>query len=230
MKIYIVERDSSDYRSEPEVFTDYDEAYAAIKREFDEMVKTVFEDSQIEDDGYNLSITESDGDYHYWRITEHTVKEVPEITDDTFQDIIMDMTAIVVDKIDNGKADRCQFDYMKYKIPKWAEEFGNLEEFGDLYDCEYDYQEAILKFTIQKMKKHGYLKRQEIEMTVGYLKDLLEMDNYPDDTQVFVACGGHCNYDFENDEPRNGTETFMIYHDDKIFITDELDYGINGEI
>lgn len=229
MKLYIVGRESSDCHSEPEVFTDYDEAYAAIKREFDEIVEVIPEGSDIVLDDCNCQITEPNGDWYYWHITEHDVEEMPMITDGTLQDIIIEMTAIVVDEIDKGNADRCQFGFMKYKIPKWAKEFGNREEFGNLFDHEDDYQEAVLDFTIRKMKKHGYLNKPKVEMTVGYLKDLLDMYDCPDDTQIFVACGGECNYDFENDEPDRGTETFMFYDGDKIIITDEFDYGINSK-
>lgn len=58
-----------------------------------------------------------------------------------------------------------------------------------------------------------------MEMNVGYLKDVIK--NLPDDMLVFVACNGDCNYDFIHGVPRDGTDTFAIIHDGKLFITDQ---------
>ena len=66
------------------------------------------------------------------------------------------------------------------------------------------------------------------EMNVGCLKELIK--DLSDDTPVFVACKGYCNYDFENNKPAKGTDTFVIEHDGKIFITDECSVDIgNGK-
>lgn len=57
-----------------------------------------------------------------------------------------------------------------------------------------------------------------MEMNVGMLKELIK--DLSDDTQVFVACEGYCNYDFENNRPYEDTDTFAIIHDGRLFITD----------
>lgn len=59
----------------------------------------------------------------------------------------------------------------------------------------------------------------EMEMNVGLLKELIS--KLPDDTPVFVGCQGYTNYDFDKDKPYNGTDTFAIIHNGKLFITDE---------
>lgn len=58
-----------------------------------------------------------------------------------------------------------------------------------------------------------------MEMNVGMLKNLIK--DLPDNTQVFVACQGYCNFDFENNKPCMDTDTFAVVHDGKLFITDE---------
>lgn len=70
--------------------------------------------------------------------------------------------------------------------------------------------------------------RTHIEMNVGYLKNLIK--DLPNDMPVFVACRGECNYDFDREQPYEGTDTFGIVHDGKLFITDDcaVDIG-NGE-
>lgn len=70
--------------------------------------------------------------------------------------------------------------------------------------------------------------RTNMEMNVGYLKDLIK--DLPDDMPVFVACQGYCNYDFDRKQPCEDTDTFGIVHDGKLFITDDcaVDIG-NGE-
>ena len=67
-----------------------------------------------------------------------------------------------------------------------------------------------------------------MEMSVGKLKDIIK--NLPDDTPVFVACQGYCNYNFDRKQPFEDTDTFGIVHDGKLFITDDcaVDIG-NGE-
>lgn len=62
------------------------------------------------------------------------------------------------------------------------------------------------------------------EMNVGMLKEAIK--GYPDDMPVFVACEGRSNYDFGTDAPVDGTDTFVILHEDKVFITD--DKNIDG--
>lgn len=57
------------------------------------------------------------------------------------------------------------------------------------------------------------------EMTVGLLKKLISI--LPDDTEVFVGCQGYTNYDFKNGKECDGTNTFAIVHNGKLFITDE---------
>ena len=58
-----------------------------------------------------------------------------------------------------------------------------------------------------------------MEMNIGKLKEIIK--NLPDDTPVFVACQGYCNYDFDHMQPVADTDTFGIVHDGKLFITDE---------
>lgn len=67
-----------------------------------------------------------------------------------------------------------------------------------------------------------------MEINVGKLKEIIK--NLPDDTPVFVACQGYCNYNFEREQPCEDTDTFGIVHDGKLFITDgcAVDVG-NGE-
>lgn len=59
----------------------------------------------------------------------------------------------------------------------------------------------------------------KMEMNVGYLKNVIK--NLPDNMPVFVACKGYCNYDFEQKQPCEATDTFGTVHDGKLFITDE---------
>ena len=67
-----------------------------------------------------------------------------------------------------------------------------------------------------------------MEMNVGYLKDVIK--DLPDDMPVFVACQGYCNYNFGSKQPFEGTDTFGIVHDGKLFITDDCSVDIgNGE-
>lgn len=70
--------------------------------------------------------------------------------------------------------------------------------------------------------------RPKVEMNVGKLKEIIK--DLPDDMQVFVACDGFCNYDFDYNRPFEDTDTFGIVHDGKLFITDDcaVDIG-NGE-
>lgn len=57
-----------------------------------------------------------------------------------------------------------------------------------------------------------------MEMNVGILKEVIK--NLPDDMLVFVGCEGYCNYDFEEEQPMDDTDTFGIVYDGKLFITD----------
>lgn len=59
----------------------------------------------------------------------------------------------------------------------------------------------------------------KMEMNVGYLKDVIK--DLPDDMPVFVAYQRECNYDFDREQPCEGTDTFGIVHDGKLFITDD---------
>ena len=68
----------------------------------------------------------------------------------------------------------------------------------------------------------------KMEMNVGLLKEIIK--NLPDDMPVFVGCEGYCNYNFEEGEPWDDTDTFAIVHDGKLFITDSCAIEIgNGE-
>jgi hypothetical protein len=58
-----------------------------------------------------------------------------------------------------------------------------------------------------------------MEMNVGKLKEILK--DLPDDMSVFVGCEGYCNYDFEEGQPMDSTDTFGIVYDGKLFITDD---------
>lgn len=58
-----------------------------------------------------------------------------------------------------------------------------------------------------------------MEMNVGRLKEILK--DLPDDMPIFVGCEGYCNYDFEEGQPMDGTDTFGIVYDGKLFITDD---------
>ena len=58
-----------------------------------------------------------------------------------------------------------------------------------------------------------------MEMNVGKLKEILK--NLPDDMPVFVGCEGYCNYDFEEGQHMDGTDTFGVVYKGKLFITDD---------
>lgn len=64
-----------------------------------------------------------------------------------------------------------------------------------------------------------------MEMNVGMLKNIIK--NLPDDMQVFVGCEGYCNYDFEEGQPMEDTDTCGIVYKGKLFITDNC--GIETE-
>lgn len=66
-----------------------------------------------------------------------------------------------------------------------------------------------------------------MKMNVGMLKNLIK--DLTDETQVFVACEGYCNYDFENNEPLEDTDTFAIVHDGKLFMTDSCAVEIDTD-
>lgn len=66
-----------------------------------------------------------------------------------------------------------------------------------------------------------------MEMNVGKLKEIIK--NLPDDTPVFVACQGYCNYNFDRKQPFEDTDTFGIIHDGKLFITDDCAVDIGNE-
>ena len=70
--------------------------------------------------------------------------------------------------------------------------------------------------------------RPRVEMNIGKLKEIIK--DLPDDMQVYVACDGFCNYDFDYNRPFEDTDTFGIVHDGKLFITDDCSVDIgNGE-
>lgn len=70
--------------------------------------------------------------------------------------------------------------------------------------------------------------RPKVEMNIGKLKEIIK--DLPDDMQVYVACDGFCNYDFDYNRPFEDTDTFGIVHDGKLFITDDCSVDIgNGE-
>lgn len=66
-----------------------------------------------------------------------------------------------------------------------------------------------------------------MEMNVGMLKELIK--DLQNDTQVFVACEGYCNYDFKSQKPLENTDTFAIVHDGKLFITDNCAVKIDAD-
>lgn len=66
-----------------------------------------------------------------------------------------------------------------------------------------------------------------MEMNVGMLKKIIK--DLPNNTQVFVACQGYCNYNFENNRPYEDTDTFAVIHDEKLFITDDCAVEIDKD-
>ena len=58
-----------------------------------------------------------------------------------------------------------------------------------------------------------------MEMNVVKLKEIIK--DLPDNMQIFVGCEGYCNYDFEEGQPMDGTDTFGIVYKGKLFITDD---------
>lgn len=66
------------------------------------------------------------------------------------------------------------------------------------------------------------------KMTAGVIKQLLQ--DIPNETPIFVACQGYCNYDFK--ENHRTADTHVIVRDGKIFITDEcaVDDGKEGTL
>ena len=97
-------------------------------------------------------------------------------------------------------------------------------------DLERTYEEFCEDngFSKDTVKYIDLVGRTHMEMNVGYLKDVIK--DLPDDMPVFVACQGYCNYNFDSKQPFEGTDTFGIVHDGKLFITDDcfVDIG-NGE-
>lgn len=116
--------------------------------------------------------------------------------------------------------------------------FINADEQEDETELSADSNEDLVNTYEEFCKENGFLKdtviyidlvgRTNMEMNVGYLKDLIK--DLPDDMPVFVACQGYCNYDFDCKQPCEDTDTFGIVHDGKLFITDDcaVDIG-NGE-
>lgn len=66
-----------------------------------------------------------------------------------------------------------------------------------------------------------------MEMNIKILKEVIK--NLPDNMQVFVACQGYCNYDFDNNKPFSDTDTFAVIHDRKLFITDDCTVEIDKD-
>lgn len=58
-------------------------------------------------------------------------------------------------------------------------------------------------------------------MNMGGLKTIINGLCLSDDTPVYVASQGYCNYNFRESRPYNDTDIFLIVHDGKLFITDE---------
>lgn len=65
------------------------------------------------------------------------------------------------------------------------------------------------------------------EMNIGLLKDIIK--DLSDDTPVYVACQGYCNYDFTKDKPVENEDTFGIVHNGKLFITDSCAVEIDDK-
>ena len=56
-------------------------------------------------------------------------------------------------------------------------------------------------------------------MKVSELKK--QINDLPDEMEVFVGCQGYTNFDFEEDKRCEDGETVVILHEGKLFITDE---------
>lgn len=91
MRIYIVERNNTEYRPEPEVFLDGNKAVNTVKEEYREQMEELGTSQEKSDAGYDscgcywnftdgdfcgdaLIDRECDGDRWEWRITEHELE------------------------------------------------------------------------------------------------------------------------------------------------------------
>lgn len=91
MRIYIVERNNTEYRPEPEVFLDGNKAVNTVKEEYREQMEELGTSQEKSDAGYGscgcywnftdgdfcgdaLIDRECDGDRWEWRITEHELE------------------------------------------------------------------------------------------------------------------------------------------------------------
>ena len=90
---------------------------------------------------------------------------------------------------------------------------------NDALDIEKMIYELIQYLEGNDKERNIKIATFHMEMNVGKLKEIIK--NLPDDTPVFVACQGYCNYDFDHMQPVADTDTFGIVHDGKLFITDE---------
>ena len=116
--------------------------------------------------------------------------------------------------------------------------FINADEQEDETELSADSNEDLMNTYETFCEENGFPKdtviyidlvsHTNMEMNVGYLKDLIK--DLPDDMQVYVACDGFCNYDFDYNRPFEDTDTFGIVHDGKLFITDDCSVDIgDGE-
>lgn len=102
-----------------------------------------------------------------------------------------------------------------------------MELIKDAYDIK-DMISELYRYLSCETKDDNVVKDNiSMEMNVGYLKNILK--DLPDETPVFVACQGYCNYDFDKNKPVDDTDTFAIVHDGKLFITDECAVMINSD-
>ena len=136
--------------------------------------------------------------------------------------------------LDNLKEYYFDFDSEEH-AEMWIENRGNngvpssiLDLLSDARDIEEMIGELIQYLEGDDEEKDMRNASSHMEMNVGYLKDVIK--NLPDDMPVFVACQGYCNYNFDRKQPFEGTDTFGIVHDGKLFITDDCSVDIgNGE-
>lgn len=102
-----------------------------------------------------------------------------------------------------------------------------MELIKDAYDIKDMISELYRYLSCETKDDNGAKDNISMEMNVGYLKNILK--DLPDETPVFVACQGYCNYDFENNKPVDNTDTFAIVYDGKLFITDECAVTIDSD-
>ena len=99
---------------------------------------------------------------------------------------------------------------------------GTPDSIRDLLDDAKDIEEMVgelIQYLEGDEEQNMENASSHMEMNIGKLKDIIK--DLPDDMPVFVACKGYCNYDFEQKQPCEKTDTFGIIHNGKLFITDE---------